>query len=92
MRSDLCKSDLMIFLLFLGFFILNHFTCFCSSLIAIMRKSSKGSKASVKAEQPPGGFHHTVLYSCIDKQNVVVIIYHDCYGQRRVLTQSPPQK
>lgn len=33
-----------------------------SSLIAIMRKSSKGSKASVKAEQPPGEFYHTFLY------------------------------
>ncbi|KAM7418193.1 hypothetical protein PAMA_017713 [Pampus argenteus] len=32
---------------------LNHVILSLSSLIAIMRKSSKGSKASLKAEQPP---------------------------------------
>lgn len=34
-----------------------------SSLIAIMRKSSKGTKASVKVEQPPGGAQQTRIWS-----------------------------
>lgn len=33
-----------------------------SSLIAIMRKSSKGSKASVKVEQPPGEAQQTSIF------------------------------